>query len=139
MKAIPAAPLASADELTMESAPVTTMQLVRYAGASDDYNRIHYDLPYATEAGLGGVIAHGMLTMGFMGRVLTDGIGPNGRVMKIAARFVAPVRPGDVVELKCRVLNRQVVGPDHNSACALTARAGSKPVARGEATAVRPG
>ncbi|WP_408904205.1 MaoC/PaaZ C-terminal domain-containing protein [Pararoseomonas sp. SCSIO 73927] len=44
--------------------PVTTTQLVMYAGASGDFNRIHFDLPYAQEAGLSAVLAHGMLTMG---------------------------------------------------------------------------
>jgi acyl dehydratase len=138
MNALPAAALATADELVTESAPVTTMQLVRYAGASDDYNRIHYDLPYAEGAGLGGIIAHGMLTMGFMARALTDGIGPGGRVKTIAARFVAPVRPGDVVRLECRVRERQAAGTGCQIDCELVALVGAKTVARGEATAIIP-
>ena len=64
--------------------PVTTKQIVMYAGASGDFNQIHYDQSYAESAGLGGVIAHGMLTMGMAGRCVTDWAGPG--------RFVEDVR-----------------------------------------------
>ena len=61
---------------SLTKGPVTTVQLVMYAGASGDFNRIHYDLPFAMESGLGGVIAHGMLTMGFAGERDPRGAGP---------------------------------------------------------------
>ena len=88
---------------TLEKGPVTTVQLVMYAGASGDFNRIHYDLPFAQEAGLGGVIAHGMLTMGFAGQLVAGWAGPQGMVREISARFLNPVRPGDTVVLEGRV------------------------------------
>src|SRR5690554_2465784 len=91
--------VAVGDTFALDIDPVTTTQLVMYAGASGDYNRIHYDAPYAEEAGLGGVIAHGMLTMAFMGRALTGWAGEDGTVVNISARFTAPVRPGDVVSV----------------------------------------
>jgi acyl dehydratase len=115
---------------------VTTQQLVRYAGASDDYNRIHYDLPFANEAGLGGVIAHGMLTMGFMARAVTDWAGPRGQVRRIAARFTAPVRPGDMVRVTGSVLAQTGEGEATVVQCRLSADVDGRPVASGEATVV---
>lgn len=91
------------DRFTLVKDPVTTVQLVMYAGASGDFNRIHYDLPYAEEAGLGGVIAHGMLTMGFAAQAVTDWAGPGAVVRDLSARFLIPVRPGDRVTVEGRV------------------------------------
>ncbi len=85
-------------ELAKDS--VTTTQLVMYAGASGDFNRIHYDLPFAQAAGLGGVIAHGMLTMGFAAEMLAAWAGPSAFVRGIGANFKSPVRPGDQVMLR---------------------------------------
>jgi acyl dehydratase len=91
---------APGDRLSLEKGPVTTVQLVMYAGASGDFNRIHYDLPFAREAGLDGVIAHGMLTMGFAAQLLGQWAGPDGFVKRIEARFQSPVRPGDIVRIE---------------------------------------
>ena len=52
--------------------PLTTRQLVQYAGASGDFNRIHYDEPFAKAGGFPTVIAHGMLSMGFFGQLVGD-------------------------------------------------------------------
>lgn len=134
MSAREPAPSDPVPTFSTETAPVTTVQLVRYAGASDDYNPIHYDLPYATQAGLGGVIAHGMLTMGFMGRALTDWIGPGGRVLRIAARFTAPVRPGDRVVVAGTAEQEVEEGDGVRARCTLLARVGEKTVAVGDAT-----
>ncbi len=72
-------------------------QIVMYAGASGDYNPLHSDERYTTEiAGYPGVFAHGMLTMGAAGRVLTDWFGAD-RVLRYAARFVNQVWPGDTL------------------------------------------
>jgi acyl dehydratase len=94
------------DQFGLTKAPVTTRQLVMYAGASADYNRIHYDHPYAVEAGLGGVIAHGMLTMGFAGQAVTAWAGPGALVRDISGRFLSPVRPGDAVRFDGRVARK---------------------------------
>jgi acyl dehydratase len=91
--------LATGATFTLAKGPVTTAQLVMYAGASGDFNRIHYDLPFAEQSGLGGVIAHGMLTMGFAAQLVTDWAGPSGVVSALSARFLHPVRPGDTVVL----------------------------------------
>ena len=70
-------------------------QIVQYAGASGDYNPIHTDEPYAREiAGYPTVFAHGMLTMGMTGKMLTDYVG-DGRLTKFGVRFTSQVWPGD--------------------------------------------
>lgn len=69
----------------------TRETLVRYAGASGDFNPIHYSGHFAAAAGLPDVIAHGMLTMGSALRVVTDWAGPRSAVVSYAARFTRPV------------------------------------------------
>lgn len=123
-------------QFELHTEPVTTQQLVRYAGASDDYNRIHYDLPYAQAAGLGGVIAHGMLTMAFMTRAVTDWIGPRGSVQRVSARFTAPVRPGDAVHVVGEIIRSTRTGGGVRVECRLIADVAGRPVLAGEATAL---
>lgn len=72
-------------------------QLVMYAGASGDYNPLHTDDLFTREvAGYPGVFAHGMLTMGMTGRLLTDWVG-DGRLTNFGVRFVNQVWPGDTL------------------------------------------
>ena len=69
----------------------TRADLVRYAGASTDFNPIHWSDTMAAALGLPGVVAHGMLTMGTALRVVTDWIGDPGRVLSYSVRFTKPV------------------------------------------------
>ena len=70
-------------------------QIVQYAGSSGDYNPINTDELFATQAaGYPGVFAHGMLTMGMTGKMLTDYVG-DGRLTKFGVRFTNQVWPGD--------------------------------------------
>lgn len=72
-------------------------QLVMYAGASGDYNPLHSDDLFTREvAGYPGVFAHGMLTMGMTGKLLTDWVG-DGQLTKYGVRFVNQVWPGDTL------------------------------------------
>ena len=96
------------EELTpLVKEPVTRLQLVQYAGASGDFNPIHWDPERGQEMGLGGVIAHGMLSMGFLGQYVAQIVGPQS-VRRLKVRFAAMVRPGD--ELTCKGVVRSVDG-----------------------------
>ena len=73
-------------------------QIVMYAGASGDYNPVHTDEPFATKvAGYPTVFAHGMLTMGLTGRMLTNYVG-DGRLTEFGVRFTSQVFPGDTLQ-----------------------------------------
>jgi acyl dehydratase len=76
----------------LEKPPITRQQLVMYAGASGDFNPIHYDHLFATAGGYPSVIAHGMLSMAFFGQLLSK-----FRVQRLSTRFKAVTFPGDVV------------------------------------------
>lgn len=70
---------------------ITRAQLIRYAGASGDFNPIHWNERFAKEVGLPDIIAHGMLTMALGGRVVTDWLGDPGRLIEYSVRFTRPV------------------------------------------------
>ncbi|MER7661178.1 MaoC family dehydratase [Streptomyces sp. NPDC096193] len=78
-------------ELPAQGFPVTRATLVRYAGASGDFNPIHWNEKFATEVGLPDVIAHGMFTMAEAVRVVTDWVGDPGAVVEYGVRFIRPV------------------------------------------------
>jgi len=82
-------------ELPAASFAVTRKDLVRYAGASGDFNDIHWNGRFALEVGLPDVIAHGMYTMAVAGRVLTDWIGDPAAVEEYFVRFSKPVAVPD--------------------------------------------
>ncbi|OGK99635.1 MAG: dehydratase [Candidatus Rokubacteria bacterium RIFCSPHIGHO2_12_FULL_73_22] len=101
------------DELPpLVKGPIQQIQLTRYAGASGDFNPIHQDDEFAKAAGMGGVFAHGMLSMGFVAQALTDWAGA-GTVRKLGVRFAALVRLGDVVTCRGRVLARSSRADTH--------------------------
>ena len=78
-------------------------QIVQYAGASGDYNPLHTDEVFTTQvAGYPSVFAHGMLTMGMTGKMLTDYVGDT-RLTKYGVRFTSQVWPGDGLDSKATV------------------------------------
>jgi acyl dehydratase len=82
---------------------LTRTQIVQYAGASGDYNPIHTDEVYTTQvAGYPSVFAHGMLSMGMTGMMLTNYVG-DGRLTKFGVRFTRQVWPGDSLTAKATV------------------------------------
>jgi acyl dehydratase len=82
---------------------LTRTQIVQYAGASGDYNPIHSDEVYTTKvAGYPSVFAHGMLSMGLTGKMLTNYVG-DGRLTKFGVRFTNQVWPGDTLDSKATV------------------------------------
>src|SRR3954471_6737229 len=83
--------LVAGAELPAQTFVVTRAALVRYAGASLDFNPIHWSDRVATKVGLPGVIAHGMLTMGLVGRALATWTGDPAAVVDLSVRFTRPV------------------------------------------------
>jgi acyl dehydratase len=79
------------DALPSRTVQVTREQLVRYAGASGDFNPIHWNPRFALEVGLPDVIAHGMFTMGSAVELVTDWAGDPGAVTSYGVRFTKPV------------------------------------------------
>ena len=78
-------------------------QIVQYAGASGDYNPLHTDEIFTTKvAGYPSVFAHGMLTMGMTGKMLTDYVG-DARLTKYGVRFTSQVFPGDTLDATATV------------------------------------
>jgi acyl dehydratase len=78
-------------ELPAQTFQVRRLDLVRYAGASLDFNVIHWNERIATSVGLPNVIAHGMFTMAIAARVVTDWVGDPGAVVDYGVRFTRPV------------------------------------------------
>jgi acyl dehydratase len=79
------------DELPSQTFALGRVDLIKYAGASGDFNVIHWNERVATEVGLPNVIAHGMLTMAEAIRVVTDWCGDPGAVVEYSTRFTKPV------------------------------------------------
>ena len=78
-------------------------QIVQYAGASGDYNPLHTDEIFTTKvAGFPSVFAHGMLSMGMTGKMLTNYVG-DGRLTKFGVRFTRQVFPGDTLNARATV------------------------------------
>ena len=115
-------------------------QLVQYAGASGDYNPLHTDDLFTKEvAGYPGVFAHGMLTMGMTGTLLTDWVG-DGMLTKFGVRFVNQVWPGDTLTGSAEVVEvREVDGEHFVDLTVTTVNQAGTAVVTGSATArVRP-
>ncbi len=115
---------------------ISRTQIVMYAGASGDYNPLHSDEVYVTQvAGYPSVFAHGMLSMGSTGRILTDWVG-NGRLTKYGVRFVNQVWPGDTLTATATVeAIREVDGQHFADFTVTTVNQDEKPVVTGSATA----
>ena len=85
--------------------PVSRHTLALYCGASGDHNPIHVDLDYAKSAGLDDVIAHGMLSAGYLARMLTDWV-PQSSIRSINNRFTAMTHIGDSVTCTGKVVEK---------------------------------
>lgn len=87
--------LAKGDAIGSKKVALSRSDLVKYAGASGDFNPIHINERFATQVGLPGVIAHGMLTMGTAVQLVTDWVGDPARVVDFQTRFTAMVPVAD--------------------------------------------
>jgi len=101
--------------------PVTEVDLVKYAGASGDFNPIHTVHRVAEKAGLGGVIAHGMLIMGFVAQAITRWV-PDRHLRKFKVRFAGITRPGDVITVSGLVTAMRTEAGENRIVCEVTAR-----------------
>ncbi|MGK5557329.1 MaoC/PaaZ C-terminal domain-containing protein [Actinomadura kijaniata] len=122
-------------EIPAQSYQIDRMNLVMYAGASGDFNPIHWRESVAKAVGLPDVIAHGMYTMAQGGRFVTDWAGDPGAVLDYGVRFSAPVvvpdEGGATLEISGRVEEKL---DDNRVVVALTARsAGQKVLTRAKA------
>ncbi len=109
------------DEIpALTTEPITETQLVRYAGASGDFNPIHTVHHVAEQAGLGGVIAHGMLVMGLVGRAISDWVGV-APLRRFGVRFVSVTRPGQIITVTGKVVEKVEVDGEFWARCEVSA------------------
>ncbi|WP_082294998.1 MaoC/PaaZ C-terminal domain-containing protein [Sporosarcina ureilytica] len=85
--------------------PITKVQLAQYAGASGDFNPLHLDDKFARKIGMEGVIAHGMLVMGFLGEYVMKIAAQQAKIEKFNMRFGKMTFPGD--EIRCSAIVEQ--------------------------------
>jgi acyl dehydratase len=129
-------------ELGVARYPVSRLSLIKYCGASGDFNVIHWNERIARAVGLPNVIAHGMFSMAEAGRYVTDWAGAGAFVTEFGVRFSAPVvvpddDAGAVIEVSGKV---EAKLDDHQVALALTARADdAKILSRARAVVRLPG
>jgi acyl dehydratase len=110
------------DELPSLTKPkITQLQLIKYAGASGDFNPIHTIPDKARESGLDGTIAHGMLVMGILGQMMSDWAGVKN-VVKFGVSFKAITRPGDVLSAQGTVKRKYEEDGKKLLDCALSVR-----------------
>lgn len=124
------------DELPEQTFPIERLTLIRYAGASGDFNPIHWSQSTARSVGLPDVIAHGMLTMAEAIRVVTDWTGDPGAIVDYGVRFAKPVVVPEETGANIAVSGKvTAVGEDGTATITLTARsAGEKVLAQARAT-----
>ena len=92
--------------------PITRHTLAIYCGASGDHNPVHVDSDFAQAAGLDDVIAHGMLVMGYSGRVLTQWV-PQAAIRSFQTRFMAMTHIGDAITARARVTAKRDIDGTH--------------------------
>ena len=97
----------------------TTQQLVKYAGASGDYYQIHYDKDFAKNNELEGVILHGALKNAFLGHLMTDWMGPEGTLKKLACQYRGMDVPGNPIAAKGVVTRKYQEGSNYLVDCEI--------------------
>jgi acyl dehydratase len=89
---------------TIRKGPITAQDLTQYANASGDFNPIHLDEMAAKKAGLEGIIAHGMLSMGYLGALMMEVAGIEGILKSFSTKFRTMVKLGDFVTCQGEVI-----------------------------------
>ena len=109
--------IAEGTEITPLIKNPTSMQLVKFAGASEDFNPIHYDKDKALADGLPGTIVHGRLKNAFLIQVLTDWIGDEGMLKKISIQHRGMDLPGHPIVCKGTVIKKYVENGENLLEC----------------------
>ena len=109
------------DEIAPLVKQPTTTQLVIWAGASGDYNPIHYDKDFAQRAGLDGVIVPGQLVGTFLGQLMTDWIGERGELRKLSCSYKGMSYPAEIITCKAKVTKKYIEDNKHCVECSLWA------------------
>jgi len=130
-------------EVGSEIAPLVkqpdTRQLVMWAGASGDYNPIHYDKDFAQSRGLPGVIVHGQLVCSFLGQLITDWMGEQGILKKLNCSYRGKNSPGEPITVKGKVTGKYVDNEEHRIECQVWAEnPGGEKTVTGTATVALP-
>lgn len=102
--------------------PIQQIDIVKYAGASGDFNQIHTVPAFAAQAGLPGTIAHGMMSMGFLGSYVVDWAGDAAALKTFGVRFAAMTFPGDRLTLSGKVLRLRAADDFREAEIDLTVR-----------------
>ncbi len=100
------------DELPTMTKKPTTRQMVKWAGAAQDWNELHYDKDVAQKGGLPTVIVHGHLTSSFLAQLVTDWMGEGGFVKKLEVKWKQFHHPGQVILCKGKVTGKRVEGKE---------------------------
>jgi len=126
------------DEAPVLEHELTRTDLVMYAGASGDFNPMHHDEVKAKAAGLPSVFGHGMFSMGFLARAITDYAGV-GNLRRFKVRFAKQTWPGETFRTQVKVVGKRKENGENlvDLACALTNQDGEVKV-QGEATVALP-
>ncbi|GCE22362.1 MaoC/PaaZ C-terminal domain-containing protein [Dictyobacter kobayashii] len=90
---------------SLTTQPITHLQLVRYAGASGDFNPLHTDPKVGEMIGTGGIIAHGMLIMGLVGQMVSDYVGPQA-IRKFGVRFKGMTHLNDIITCSGKITEK---------------------------------
>ena len=94
-------------------------QLVKWAGASGDFNELHYDKDFATSLGFPGVIVHGRLKAAFLGQLMTDWIGDKGKLKKLSCNYRGNDLPGENITCRGKVTKKYVQDSEHMVECEI--------------------
>jgi len=114
-------------------------QLVMYAGASGDFYEVHYDKDFAIEIGLPGLIVHGALKNAYLAQVITDWMGPEGVMKRLAVKYRGTDVPDDTLTCSGRVTKRYVTEKSHQVDCVLAlSNSSGEQTTTGTATVVLP-
>ena len=97
----------------------TPQQLVKWAGASDDYYEIHYDRDFAQSTGLPGIIVHGRLKSSFLAQLLTDWIGDGGTVRKVSVQHRGMDFPEGQITCRGKVTKKYAQDDEHVVECEI--------------------